>query len=94
MLSLENKIKILKEYLVKVEDNYSDSFKPDLYYYFDNFTIQNKKLFFLNKIHSENEIIEWIDNVLSNIVLKYDEEFEQLPDFLDYFVFVETKEII
>ena len=40
---------------------------------------------FLNNLISLNEINNWIENLVSRIVLKFDEESEQINDFIyDY----------
>ena len=81
------KIKILEKYLSQTPENYKDTFKTDLYLFFnEDFTKGNRLLDFLDSFESKIEIQEWVDLVTSQIVLKFDEEFEQIGDFIGEFV--------
>lgn len=87
MLNHEDKIEVLKAYLADIKDNYTDSFKTDIWFYFDAFeNIQedNIKLNFLKSLKSKRDIQKWVDNLTSKIVMKYNEEEEQLSDFIYY----------
>lgn len=87
MLSLEQKIEVLKAYLLDVKDNYADSFKTDVLYYFDEFNNieKHKGVFnFLNELNTKDEIHNLIDSLTSKIVLKFNEDEEQLSDFIFY----------
>lgn len=87
MLSYEDKVKILKTYLSDIKDCYADSFKTDILFYFDRLdTIKedNIKLNFLENLKSKEDIHNWVDNLTSKIVMKYNEEEEQLSDFIYY----------
>jgi hypothetical protein len=84
MLKFEEKIDILKNHLSTIEDNYADSFKTDIFFYFGDFNINDGKLNFLNNLISENEINQWVNNLTSKIVLKFNEEEEELSDFIFY----------
>ncbi|WP_427871752.1 hypothetical protein [Flavobacterium sp. MMS24-S5] len=88
MISLAEKINYLERYLTQSNKNYADSFKEDIVLFIDNFTDKNKLLLFLNKLNSEKEIEEWVENLCSKIVLKFDSEDEQINDFIyDYIQF-------
>ena len=88
MLSLDEKIQHLENYLSQQSDNYTDSFKEDIVMFIDDFTDQNELLSFLNKIHSLEEIENWVDNLCSRIILKFDSEGEEINDFIyDYLQF-------
>lgn len=83
---LENdKIKILKDYLIDIKDNYADSFKTDIFLYFNEFDdIQNIDFKFLNELNSKEDIHNWVDNLTSKIVMKFNEDEEQLSEFIFY----------
>lgn len=85
MLSLTDKIKILESCLSQNDYSYADSFKTDIVIFFGDFVVQNPSLNFLEKLSSKKEIVCWVTNLTSRIVLKFDEENEQLSDFIfDY----------
>lgn len=84
MLSFRYKIEILKKHLLDLESNFADSYKTDILLYLDDFNIRNKKLYFLNKLHSEDDIINWVNFLTSKIVMKFNSEEEQLSDFIYY----------
>ena len=86
MLSLDEKISILENYLNKIKDNYAESFKTDIAFYLGDFNNDNNNFIFLNKLSSKVEIENCVDKLTSRIVLKFDKENEQLSDFIyDYF---------
>ncbi|WDF63811.1 hypothetical protein [Flavobacterium sp. KACC 22763] len=88
MVSLAEKIHFLESYLTQSNKNYADSFKEDIVIFIDDFTDQNKLLLFLHKLNSAKEIEEWVENLCSKIVLKFDSENEQINDFIyDYIQF-------
>lgn len=73
MLSFAEKISYLEYSLNKIEENYADSFRVNILFFFDDFNIENTKLQFLNNIHSFNEIEHWITKLTSRIVMKEDD---------------------
>lgn len=73
MLSFEEKISYLQHSLNKVGENYADSFRADILFFFDDFNTKNTKLQFLNTIQSINEIEHWITKLISRIVMKEDD---------------------
>ena len=88
MLSLDEKIQYLENYLTMPTKNYADTFKEDIVMFLDDFTNKNELLFFLNKLNSFEEIENWSDNLCSKIVLKFDYEAEHINDFIyDYIKF-------
>ena len=77
------KIKVLENYLILEPENYKDSFKTDIYLFFnEDFTDGNPLLGFLDSFKEQSEIENWVDLVTSQIVLKFDEEVELLGDFI------------
>jgi hypothetical protein len=87
MLSFNEKIELLKNYLEDIKDNYADSFKTDILIYFDEFEDideSDSRLKFLNRLNSKEEIHRWVDNLTSKIVLKFDEDDIGLSDFIFY----------
>lgn len=87
MLSFNEKIELLKNYLEDIKDNYADSFKTDILFYFDEFENPDEsdpKFIFLRQLNSKEEIHRWVDNLTSKIVLKYDEDEMGLADFIYY----------
>jgi hypothetical protein len=79
------KIEILEKVLNETTINYADSFKSDIIIYFDeDFTVKNSKLFFLNNLESMEEIENFINNITSNFVMKFDIESETENDFIHY----------
>lgn len=88
MLTLNEKIQHLENYLSQPNENYADSFKEDINMFIDDFSDQNELLTFLNNIHSLEEIENWVDNLCSRIILKFDSEGEEINDFIyDYLQF-------
>ena len=85
MLNFAEKIEILKEYLSEIKDNYADSFKTDIMLYFNDFEDVNSEDFkFLSELKSKEDIYKWIDKLTSKIVMKFNEDEEQLSDFIFY----------
>jgi len=88
MLTLNEKIQHLENYLSQPNKNYADSFKEDIVMFIDDFTGQNKILSFLHNIDSLEKIENWVDNLCCRIVLKFDSEGEEINDFIyDYLQF-------
>jgi hypothetical protein len=86
-MTYKEKIRVLESCLNEKPKNYRDSFKSDLYLFFnEDFSDENPFLEFLNNYENSSEIEEWVDLVTSQIVLKFDEEFEQIGDFIGEFV--------
>ncbi|MEY3501820.1 MAG: hypothetical protein RL308_3493, partial [Bacteroidota bacterium] len=54
--------------------------------FIDDFSIKNERLKFLNNFVSFIEIDNWIEKLLSRIVLKFDGESEQINDFIYDFI--------
>lgn len=84
MLSFTDKISILENCLLQINDNYADSFKTDITLFLGEFTIQNSNLSFLNGLSTKVEIENRVNQLTSKIVLKFNEEEEQLSDFIFY----------
>lgn len=85
MLNLAEKIEILKEYLSEIKDNYADSFKTDIMLYFNDFEDVNSEDFkFLSELKSKEDIYKWVDKLTSKIVMKFNEDEEQISDFIFY----------
>lgn len=85
MLNFAEKIEILKEYLSEIKDNYADSFKTDIMLYFNNFEDFNSEDFkFLSELKSKEDIYKWVDKLTSKIVMKFNEDEEQISDFIFY----------
>lgn len=86
MLSLTDKISHLENYLNSIQDNYADSFKTDILFFFDELNESNQRLTFLNKLETFADIEDWVDRLTSRIVLKFDKETEQLNDLINYYI--------
>lgn len=86
MLTFEEKILYFENSLNETEGNYYDTFKKDILIFIDDFSIKNEQLKFLNNLASANEIDNWLGRLLSRIVLKFDEESEQINDFIFDFI--------
>ncbi len=84
MLSLGDKITILENYLSQNEDNYADSFKADISMFLGDFETKNSNLTFLKNLSSRDDIEDWVNKLTSRIVLKFNEDEEQLSDFIFY----------
>jgi|GEM_PF-421378 len=86
-MTFEEKIRNLQTYLSQVDDTYRDSYKTDITLFFnDDFRAENPLLSFLNNLNDKNEITKWVDEVTSKVVLKFDEEFEDIGSFIGEFV--------
>ena len=87
VMTRSEKAEILKNYLSQEPENYRDTFKTDMYLFFnEDFTKDNPLLTFLDSFENKNEIENWVDVVASQIVLKFDEEFEEVGDFIGEFI--------
>ncbi|MFA5557581.1 MAG: hypothetical protein WDA29_10865 [Flavobacteriaceae bacterium] len=85
MLNFAEKIEILKEYLSEIKDNYADSLKTDIILYFNDFEDVNSEDFkFLSELKSKEDIYKWVDKLTSKIVMKFNEDEEQISDFIFY----------
>jgi hypothetical protein len=82
MLTFDQKIQTLKNYLEDVGPSYSDSFKTDILFYFDGFNPADPKLAFLHDLDFEEEIVGWVNRITSLIVMKYEEEEEGFGEFI------------
>lgn len=54
--------------------------------FFDEFNVKNERLFFLTNFVSFTQIDNWLEKISSRIVLKFDEECEQINDFIYDFI--------
>ncbi len=82
-MTLAKKTKILENYLSESPTNFRDTFKTDIYLFFnEDFTTENPLLNFLDVFESKEDILSWVDKVTSQIVLKFDENEEELGDFI------------
>ena len=86
MLTSKEKIIYLENSLSKTEGNYYDNCKEDIIIFFDEFNVKNKRLKFLNNFVSFIEIDNWVEKISSRIALKFDEESEQINDFIYDFI--------
>jgi hypothetical protein len=82
MLNFDDRISYLENCLIQNHNNYADSFKTDIALFLGDFTSSNPQMNFLNKLSTEDEILAWVNKLTSRIVLKFDEENEQLNDFI------------
>ena len=86
-MTFREKIRVLESYLIEEPKNYKDSFKTDLYLFFDeDFSVDNPLLNFLNSIEDSTKIKNWVELVTSQIVLKFDEDVESIGDFIGEFI--------
>ncbi|MDP2089249.1 MAG: hypothetical protein Q8J84_07585 [Flavobacteriaceae bacterium] len=85
MLSFDEKISCLVNSLNKTEENYADSFRTELLFFFDEFNAENPLLSFLKDFDSNSEIENWINKLTSRIVMKEDdlEVNEIINDYLE-----------
>lgn len=82
-MTRSQKIKVLENYLIRTPENFRDSFKTDIYLFFnEDFTKDNPLLGFLDSLNKKSEIESWVDLLTSQIVLKFDEEMETIGDFI------------
>lgn len=85
MLTFSTKIKLLEAYLLDIGTSYSDEFKIDILFYFDCFKQAQPddiRYKFLANLHTKTDICSWVDNLISRIIIKYNEDEEQLSDFI------------
>ncbi len=83
MLNLSEKIQHLENCLSNSNGSYTDSFKFDIL-----LLIKESNLKFIDNLNTKEDIESWIKKLTSRIVLKFDEENEQLSDFIsDYIEF-------
>ncbi|WP_395043703.1 hypothetical protein [Flavobacterium sp.] len=86
-MTLNQKFQHLENFLYQEEQNYADSFKTDIAFYFDeDFSEENQQLSFLNNLNSKKEIETFINNLTSKFVLKFDENQEAENDFIDNYI--------
>jgi hypothetical protein len=85
MLSLPQKITHLENYLSLPSENYADGFKTDILFFIDEFDESNSLLSFLHDLENFEAIETWVGQLTSRIVMKFDEESEDIHDFIyDY----------
>lgn len=82
MPTLKQKISFLKKYLSKKVNPYYDEIKSDVYFFIGEFKESNTILEFLKKLDSLDAIEYWVDTLVSLIVLKFDEEYEKIDEFI------------
>ena len=82
MLNIKNKISFLKKYLKIKTNPYYDGIKSDICFFIGEFKESNTILAFLKKLDSLDAIEYWVDTLISLIVLKFDEEYEKIDDFI------------
>ncbi len=86
MPTYAEKITYFENSLNKTEGNYYDDFRGNIILFFEEFNSQNERLQFLNSLDSFTEIDKWIEKLASRIILKLDEESEQINDFIYDFI--------
>lgn len=84
MLTLTDKIEVLKKCLLAKDESYADSFKTDILIFLDDFKEDDQNLLFLHHLRSQEEIYDWVQRLTSKIIMKYDEKDDQLFDFIFY----------
>lgn len=85
MLNYEDKIEVLNTYLLDIKDSYANSFKTDIFFYFNEFEdIHSVDFKFIHELNSKEEIYNWIDSLTSKIVMKFNENEGQLSEFIFY----------
>ena len=82
MPTLNQKISFLKKYLNIKVSPYTDEIKSDICFFIGEFEESNPILKFLEKLDSLDAIEYWVDTLVSLIVLKFDEEYEKIDDFI------------
>lgn len=85
MLNKTEKIQKLKDYLCSESGSYADTFRSDILDFLSNYDDNEAVYDFLQELKNESDIKFWVDNVLSHIVLKFDEQFEDISDFIYQF---------
>jgi len=66
--------------------SYADRFKADIAIVLGDFDTTNTQLDFLDGLTSKEQISDWVNRLTSRIVMKFDEESEQLSDFIHEYV--------
>lgn len=86
-MTLLQKVQHLENYLHQYNDSYSDNFKADILFYFNqDFTEENSQFEFLKELQSKEAIEQKVDFLLSQFVLKFDSEQETEDDFIYYYL--------
>ena len=62
---------------------YADRLKTKVLIFIDNFNMENSLLFFLNNLTSFYEITDWRERLTSRIAFKFNEENENIKDFIE-----------
>lgn len=86
MITKSEKIAHLETCLSEVGESYADSFKTDIAIVLGEFNVFNPNLHFLDGLTSKEQITEWVNRLTSRIVMKFDEEREQLGEFIQDYV--------
>ena len=86
MLTLKEKISFLEKTLLDIKDNYAESFKNDIYIFFDTFDTENPLFHFLDIMKTKEDIVQWVQVLTSKIVIKYAPESETLSDFINEYI--------
>ena len=73
MMKLKSKITYLEKVLETIEDNFGDSFKPDIAIAIEEFDESNETLKFLNQLNTKKDIDDWVSKLTSRIVMRYDQ---------------------
>lgn len=83
MSSLEQKISMLDSILKESPNNYAETFKTDIAFFFDEFSDYNPLLSFLENIENESAIRSWVNNLTSRIVMHEDDDLieELIADY-------------
>ena len=84
MLTIDEKIRALKNCLEDIGSSYADSFKTDMLIYFQDFDPVDPRLNFLHELEFESEIMGWVNRMTSLMVMKLEEKEETVGDFLDW----------
>lgn len=86
-MTLLQKIQHLENYLKQFKNSYSDNFKADILLYFnEDFTEENSQFAFLKELNSKEAIEQKVDFLLSQFVLKFDDDQESEDDFIHYYL--------
>ena len=86
MITKAEKIAHLETCLSDVGESYADSFKADIAIVLGEFNPSNTMLDFLDGLTSGEQITEWVNRLTSRIVMKFDEESEQLGEFIQDYI--------
>jgi len=82
MLTLSQKIIFLKEILNAPHENYAESFKTEIGFFFEDLEEDHILFHFLNPLNTKEEIEAWVEKLCSRIVLKHDPPQESLNGFI------------